>query len=163
VGRKAGMVNFDYCRVALKQQGVKLNDLDRVEPELAEKVEAENTVNVIRIEKVTDVVEEPVDFAVITKKDDSLSKGKEKVVKAGKDGLISKKYEVIKENGKEVKRELLSEKVVNKKQDKSCRSRNSNDSCRHRGVTNVSSSSGKEIYISSTQLILPVVTVPVYV
>ena len=69
----------------LKQQGVKLNDLDRVEPELAEKVEAENTVNVIRIEKVTDVVEEPVDFAVITKKDDSLSKGKEKIVKEGKD------------------------------------------------------------------------------
>ncbi|MBR8644962.1 DUF348 domain-containing protein [[Brevibacterium] frigoritolerans] len=52
----------------LKQQGVKLNDLDRVEPELTEKVKAENTVNVVRIEKVTDVVEEPVDFAVITKK-----------------------------------------------------------------------------------------------
>ncbi|MDQ7861219.1 ubiquitin-like domain-containing protein [Peribacillus frigoritolerans] len=35
----------------LKQQGVKLNDLDRVEPELTEKVKAENTVNVVRIEK----------------------------------------------------------------------------------------------------------------
>ncbi|MGG0849034.1 ubiquitin-like domain-containing protein [Peribacillus simplex] len=135
----------------LKQQGVKLNDLDRVEPELAEKVEAENTVNVIRIEKVTDVVEEPVDFAVITKKDDSLSKGKEKVVKAGKDGLISKKYEVIKENGKEVKRELLSEKVVNKKQDKVVTVGTQTTVAQaSRGVTNVSSSSGKEIYVSST-------------
>ncbi|MDQ7861220.1 G5 domain-containing protein [Peribacillus frigoritolerans] len=37
------------------------------------------------------------------------------MVKEGKDGLVSKKYEVVKENGKEVKRELLSEKVVNKK------------------------------------------------
>ncbi|MDM5356539.1 ubiquitin-like domain-containing protein [Peribacillus sp. ACCC06369] len=135
----------------LKQQGVKLNDLDRVEPELAGKVEAENTVNVIRIEKVTDVVEEPVDFAVITKKDDSLSKGKEKVVKAGKDGLISKKYEVIKENGKEVKRELLSEKVVNKKQDKVVTVGTQTTVAQaSRGVTNVSSSSGKEIYVSST-------------
>ncbi|MDM5209908.1 ubiquitin-like domain-containing protein [Peribacillus sp. NJ4] len=135
----------------LKQQGVKLNDLDRVEPELAEKVEAENTVNVIRIEKVTDVVEEPVDFAVITKKDDSLSKGKEKVVKEGKDGLISKKYEVIKENGKEVKRELLSEKVVNKKQDKVVTVGTQTTVAQaSRGVTNVSSSSGKEIYVSST-------------
>ncbi|MFE4814215.1 ubiquitin-like domain-containing protein [Peribacillus simplex] len=135
----------------LKQQGVKLNDLDRVEPELTEKVEAENTVNVVRIEKVTDVVEEPVDFAVITKKDDSLSKGKEKIVKEGKDGLISKEYEVIKENDKEVKRELLSEKVVNKKQDKvvtvGTRTMVAQAS---RGVTNVSSSSGKEIYVSST-------------
>ncbi|CAH0213851.1 MULTISPECIES: G5 and 3D domain-containing protein [Peribacillus] len=135
----------------LKQQGVKLNDLDRVEPELTEKVEAENTVNVVRIEKVTDVVEEPVDFAVITKKDDSLSKGKEKIVKEGKDGLISKKYKVIKENGKEVKRELLSEKVVNKKQDKVVTvGTRTTVAQASRGVTNVSSSSGKEIYVSST-------------
>lgn len=135
----------------LKQQGVKLNDLDRVEPELAEKVEAENTVNVIRIEKVTDVVEEPVDFAVITKKDDSLSKGKEKIVKEGKDGLISKEYEVIKENGKEVKRELLSEKVVNKKQDKVVTVGTKTTVAQaSRGLTNVSSTSGKEIYVSST-------------
>ncbi|WP_286178645.1 G5 and 3D domain-containing protein [Bacillus sp. B4EP4a] len=135
----------------LKQQGVKLNDLDRVEPELTEKVEAENTVNVVRIEKVTDVVEEPVDFAVITKKDDSLSKGKEKIVKEGKDGLISKEYEVIKENGKEVKRELLSEKVVNKKQDKVVTvGTRTTVAQASRGVTNVSSSSGKEIYVSST-------------
>ncbi|MFE4708896.1 ubiquitin-like domain-containing protein [Peribacillus simplex] len=135
----------------LKQQGVKLNDLDRVEPELTEKVEAENTVNVVRIEKVTDVVEEPVDFAVITKKDDSLSKGKEKIVKEGKDGLVSKKYEVIKENGKEVKRELLSEKVVNKKQDKVVTvGTRTTVAQASRGVTNVSSSSGKEIYVSST-------------
>ncbi|NCT35850.1 DUF348 domain-containing protein [Bacillus sp. EB93] len=135
----------------LKQQGVKLNDLDRVEPELTEKVKAENTVNVVRIEKVTDVVEEPVDFAVITKKDDSLSKGKEKIVKEGKDGLVSKKYEVVKENGKEVKRELLSEKVVNKKQDKVVTvGTRTTVAQASRGVTNVSSSSGKEIYVSST-------------
>lgn len=135
----------------LKQQGVKLNGLDRVEPELTEKVKAENTVNVVRIEKVTDVVEEPVDFAVITKKDDSLSKGKEKIVKEGKDGLVSKKYEVVKENGKEVKRELLSEKVVNKKQDKVVTvGTRTTVAQASRGVTNVSSSSGKEIYVSST-------------
>ncbi|MFD4931126.1 ubiquitin-like domain-containing protein [Peribacillus butanolivorans] len=135
----------------LKQQGVKLNDLDRVEPGLVEKVEAKNTVNVIRIEKVTDVVEEPVDFAVITKKDDSLSKGKENIIKEGKDGLISKKYEVIKENGKEVKRKLLSEKVVNKKQDKVITVGTKTTVAQaSRGASNVNSTSGKEIYVSST-------------
>ncbi|MGW6382939.1 ubiquitin-like domain-containing protein [Peribacillus butanolivorans] len=135
----------------LKQQGVKLNDLDRVEPGLVEKVEAKNTVNVIRIEKVTDVVEEPVDFAVITKKDDSLSKGKENIVKEGKDGLISKEYEVIKENGKEIKRKLLSEKVVNKKQDKVITVGTKTTVAQaSRGASNVNSTSGKEIYVSST-------------
>ena len=47
-------------------------------------------INVIRVEKVTDVVEEPIQFAVVTKKDDSLDKGTEKVITEGKDGLISK-------------------------------------------------------------------------
>ena len=46
----------------LTQQGVKLNELDRVEPELTEKVEAKNIVNVTRVEKVTDVVESPVEY-----------------------------------------------------------------------------------------------------
>lgn len=135
----------------LKQQGVKLNDLDRVEPGLVEKVEAKNTVNVIRIEKVTDVVEEPVDYAVITKKDDSLLKGKESVVKEGKKGLTSKEYEVIKENGKEVKRELLSKKVVSKKQDKvvmvGTKTITAQESPK---ATNVNATSGKEIYVSAT-------------
>lgn len=135
----------------LKQQGVKLNDLDRVEPGLVEKVEAKNTVNVIRIEKVTDVVEEPVDYAVITKKDDSLLKGKESIVKEGKKGLTSKEYEVIKENGKEVKRELLSKKVVSKKQDKvvmvGTKTITAQESPK---ATNVNATSGKEIYVSAT-------------
>ena len=63
-------------------------------------------------------MEEPVDFAVITKNDDSLLKGKEKIVKEGKMDHFRRNMKLIKENGKEVKRKLLSEKVVNKKQDK---------------------------------------------
>ncbi|WP_254052831.1 G5 and 3D domain-containing protein [Bacillus sp. V59.32b] len=102
----------------LKKQDVKLNTLDRVEPGLGEKVEADNLVNVIRVEKVTDVVEEPVDFAVITKKDASLIKGRETVLNEGKTGLISRQYEIIKENGKEIKRNLLSENLIKKQTDK---------------------------------------------
>ena len=51
----------------LTQQGVKLNELDRVEPELTEKVEAKNIVNVTRVEKVTDVVESPVEYKIVKK------------------------------------------------------------------------------------------------
>ncbi len=46
----------------LKQQGVKLNELDRVEPKLTRKRSSKEYVNVIRVEKVTDVVEEPVEY-----------------------------------------------------------------------------------------------------
>ena len=66
----------------LTQQGIKLNELDRVEPSLTETISENGVVNVIRVEKVTDVVEEPVQFAVVTKKDESLEKGKEKIINA---------------------------------------------------------------------------------
>ena len=54
-------------------------------------------------------MEEPVQFAVVTKKDESLEKGKQKIVTEGKQGLVSREYEVIMENGKEVSRKLISE------------------------------------------------------
>lgn len=102
----------------LTQQGIKLNEFDRVEPSLTETVTANGVINVIRVEKVTDVMEEPVQFAVVTKKDESLEKGKEMTVNAGKQGRVSKQFEVMVENGKEVSRKLISEQKVREKQDK---------------------------------------------
>jgi uncharacterized protein YabE (DUF348 family) len=102
----------------LSQQGIKLNKLDRVEPSLTETIAKNGVVNVIRVEKVTDVVEEPIQFAVVTKKDESLEKGKEKTITSGKKGLVSKQYEVLLENGEEVSRKLISEQKVAEKQDK---------------------------------------------
>jgi uncharacterized protein YabE (DUF348 family) len=102
----------------LKQQGITLDELDRVEPSLKEMVEENAVINVIRVEKVTDVVEEPVDFGVVSKKDNQLAKGQEAVVEEGQKGLVSKQFEVILENGKEVSRKLISETKVKEKQDK---------------------------------------------
>jgi uncharacterized protein YabE (DUF348 family) len=101
----------------LAGQGIILKPLDRVEPTLDTSVTENAVINVVRIEKVTDVVEEPIGFAVVTKKDASLLKGKEKIVSSGQKGLISKEFEVILENGKEVSRKLISEKKVKDKKD----------------------------------------------
>ncbi|MCQ6276706.1 DUF348 domain-containing protein [Bacillus sp. V3B] len=94
----------------LTQQEITLTELDRVEPELVETVTENGVVNVIRVEKVTDVVEEPISFAVVTQKDENLAKGTEKVITRGQEGLMSKEFEVTKENGKEISRVLLNEK-----------------------------------------------------
>jgi len=96
----------------LEQQGITLGELDRVEPELDKKVEPNSKIKIVRVEKVTDVVEEPIDYAIITKKDSTLAAGTEKVVQQGKEGMLKKEYEVTKENGKEVNRELISETKV---------------------------------------------------
>ncbi|MDR4318902.1 hypothetical protein CHH55_22255 [Niallia circulans] len=131
----------------LTQQKISLDKLDRVEPALKEKVKDEAIVNITRIEKVTDVVEQPINFAVITQKDDDLPHGTEKVLKEGTEGVVSKKYEVTKENGKEISRKLLSETTVKEKQDKIVSVGTKDDVIQlaSRGEEN-----GQEVFVNST-------------
>ncbi|MEW9111019.1 ubiquitin-like domain-containing protein [Cytobacillus gottheilii] len=135
----------------LSQQGIELKELDRVEPNLEETVKADDTIKVIRVEKVTDVVEEPINFAVVTKKDDSLNRGSEKVVTQGQEGLVSKQFEIIKENGKEISRKLISEKTLKEKQDKVV-AVGTKVAAATKVVSRGSSApaGGKEMYVSST-------------
>lgn len=131
----------------LTQQGVKLNELDRVEPKLTEKVEAKNIVNVTRVEKVTDVVESPVEYEIVKKEDSSLSQGNEKILVEGRNGRVSTQYEVIKENGKEVKRNVISETVINPKRNQVVAVGTKSSGIQ---AMNVNAANGKEIYVSST-------------
>jgi uncharacterized protein YabE (DUF348 family) len=96
----------------LKKQNVTLNELDKVEPALTNKVDQEGAITVTRIEKVTDVVEEPIAFDVVTQSDNNIEKGKQKVIDSGKEGKREKHYEVVKENGKEISRKLLKTETV---------------------------------------------------
>lgn len=97
----------------LKEQNIKLNELDKVEPDLNTTIQENDQVVVTRVEKVTDVVEEPLAFKVVQKKDQSLEQGKKKVIQSGKNGVVEKHYEIILENGKEVARDLI--KSITKK------------------------------------------------
>ncbi|MBD7939327.1 MULTISPECIES: G5 and 3D domain-containing protein [Cytobacillus] len=136
----------------LSQQDIKLGKLDRVEPKLDETVKENDVIKVIRVEKVTDVVEEPIKYAVVTKKDDSLNKGSEKVLEKGKEGLLKKEFEITRENGKEISRKLLSEEKVKESKDHivAVGTKVSQPATKvaSRGETN--ESSGKEMYVSST-------------
>lgn len=96
----------------LKQQGIQLNEFDRVENNLKDVLTPKSKITVVRVEKVIDVVEDSLDFTVEKKQDASLQKGKQKVVTTGEKGSISRTFEVVKENGKEVARNLKSEKVL---------------------------------------------------
>ncbi|HJV16704.1 MAG TPA: ubiquitin-like domain-containing protein, partial [Bacillales bacterium] len=131
----------------LTQQGIKLQNLDRVEPPLLEKVKNNGVINVIRVEKVTDVVEEPIQFAVVTKNDSNLAKGKEKIISEGQQGSVSRKYEVILENGKEVSRKLITENRLKEKQDKIVAVGTKELAFQ---VSRGDASSGTEFYVSTT-------------
>ncbi|WP_227397304.1 G5 and 3D domain-containing protein [Jeotgalibacillus aurantiacus] len=96
----------------LSQNNIKLDQDDRVEPSTDTMLTEGATVKIVRVDKVTDVVEEPKDFTVETKEDSDLAEGTEEVVQKGEKGLIEKTYEVVMENGKEISRKLKEEKTV---------------------------------------------------
>ena len=98
----------------LKQQGIKIGELDRVEKSMEDVITPGDKVTIVRVEKVTDVVEESIDFAVEKKHDSSILKGKEQVVTQGKKGTAERTYEIVKENGKIVTKTLQSEKITSK-------------------------------------------------
>ncbi|WP_236785230.1 ubiquitin-like domain-containing protein [Alteribacter salitolerans] len=102
----------------LEQHEIMLNELDKIEPAVEERLNNETDLTVVRVEKVTDVVEEAVDFATVRKNDSSLDQGNEKVVNSGKDGRLKKHYEVIFEDGEEVSRELVKEEMVEESKDR---------------------------------------------
>ncbi len=101
----------------LEAEKVILGELDRVEPQQTEIVKANTEINIIRVEKVTDVVEETVNFATVTRNDSSLKRGTEREIQSGEKGKIAKHYEVIIENGKEVSRELMKTETIQESKD----------------------------------------------
>ncbi len=102
----------------LEHEDVSLGELDRVEPELDTKLEKETEIQVVRVEKVTDVVEETVAFGTVTRKDNELEAGKEEVIDAGEEGQIKKYYEVLLEDGEEVSREQIKTETVKESADR---------------------------------------------
>ncbi|MEX3748045.1 MULTISPECIES: ubiquitin-like domain-containing protein [Lysinibacillus] len=136
----------------LKQQGIQLNEFDRVENNLKDVITPGNKITVVRVEKVIDVVEDSLDFAIEKKQDASLQKGKQKVVTAGQEGVITRTYEVVKENGKVVAKNLQSEKVVKepKKQVVAVGTKSVVASAATVSRGSKEPASGKEFYVTAT-------------
>ncbi|MGD6964758.1 ubiquitin-like domain-containing protein [Fictibacillus phosphorivorans] len=158
VGGKAQQVWTTSTTVAdlLKQQKVSLGEIDRVTPAKSDKITGKTQVEVIRVEKVTDVVEEETPFAVVNRKDSGLTKGKERVVQDGKKGKREKRFEVVMENGKEISRKLISEKTLSDSSDKivavgtKAQPKPQPVVSRSQSASASSSSGGREITVTST-------------
>src|SRR5699024_1107003 len=54
--------------------------LDKVQPALDEELDKDTTISITRVEIETDTIEENIDFKTETREDDTLEKGKEKVI-----------------------------------------------------------------------------------
>ncbi|MFC4558543.1 ubiquitin-like domain-containing protein [Virgibacillus kekensis] len=109
--KKTVTTNGGTVEEILKREEITLSDLDKIKPGLDTQVSKDTPITIVRVEKVTDVVKEEIAYDTEKREDPNLEKGKKRVVAQGEEGVLVKKYEIIKENGKEVSRKLVSKTV----------------------------------------------------
>jgi len=102
----------------LEDHQISLGELDRVEPELTEELQPNQTVSITRVEKKVVETEEDIPYKEISRKDYALTQGQKKVIQEGQHGKALQSYEVVLENGKEISRKLVGTKVIQPKQDR---------------------------------------------
>lgn len=102
----------------LADLGIELSALDKTTPSLDTLLQPGMDINVVRVSKTLVTEREPIPFGVLRWAEPKLEKGKTTVLRQGREGVKELIYEVVTENGKEVSRKLVAEKVVQKPRDK---------------------------------------------
>ena len=98
---------------ALKSQGIEFKKgIDEVEPSLNTEIQKNLEITLVKVEEVNEVAVQPIDFDVVTEEDNSLDINVEEVRQDGVTGEKEITYRVLKKDGKEVLREVISSKVT---------------------------------------------------
>ncbi|HHW47783.1 MAG TPA: DUF348 domain-containing protein [Clostridiaceae bacterium] len=103
----------DTIGEVLEEASVSLGEKDRLDGVgLDDKIAKGMEIKVIRVKE--EFVEENIAIPYETERRENkrMDKGKEVVVREGKEGLLQKVYRVVTENGKEVLRELVKESII---------------------------------------------------
>lgn len=96
----------------LKELGIAAKDTDKVTPGYYESVEAFSTIHLIRVSDEEVSVKEEIPYESVEKINKSMAKGTKKVTQAGAPGEKQVVYKISYEDGVEVGREVLSEKII---------------------------------------------------
>lgn len=96
-------------QAAIEELNIPVRGQDKVSPPLESVINAETTVTVVRVDTKVSETKHVLPFSIVKKDDPTLEKGKEKLVKTGKEGLVVERIEKQYEDGI-----LVSKKSVNK-------------------------------------------------
>lgn len=91
---------------------------DKVSPAKKKEVTKKTEIKVTEVTQQTVVEEEMLNFKTKEKNNSKLEQGKEKVIQKGQNGTVEKTYDVVLENGKQVKKTEKSQKILKKAKDK---------------------------------------------
>ena len=101
-----------------QEKGIDLGPDDRVTPDPQTLIKSGMKVDVTRVAKITEKVEEVIYFKTRYIDDNNLEKGKSRVERAGENGSKETIYEYTTENGIRVDRRVLEEHIVKSSVDK---------------------------------------------
>lgn len=97
----------------LKEQGIEFREgVDEISPSLDTKISKDLKIQLVKVEVVNEVATEAIDFDVITQEDENLDINVEEIVQDGAIGEKEITYEVIKKDGKEISRDIISSRVT---------------------------------------------------
>lgn len=112
------MTTSKSVKELLDEYEIETSELDRIEPALDTTLTGAETVSIVKVEKEMITVDEKLPFATVKKQDNTLNEGQEKVVSEGKEGIETQTVEIMRENGQEVSRNIISKTTKEKAQDK---------------------------------------------
>jgi uncharacterized protein YabE (DUF348 family) len=103
---------------ALKEKNIILNEKDKTFPALNEPISNNLEIKIIRVKQDTIIETASIDPPIEIHKDKSLAFGKTKIIEPGKNGEKEQRFLITYENGKEVEKKLVLEKIISQPQKK---------------------------------------------
>ncbi|MCY6370114.1 3D domain-containing protein [Clostridium ganghwense] len=102
----------------LSEEGIVLSKEDKVLPVREEETKNGLEVVITRVNTKVEKKVETIQFATEVKKDSDMKEGSKKVVQEGAAGQKETEYKIVYEDGKEVSRQVVGEKVIKKPKSK---------------------------------------------
>jgi uncharacterized protein YabE (DUF348 family) len=102
----------------LNKASVKIREKDLVNYPLAEQVKPFDRIKVTRMDDEILIETEAIPYQVITKQNNQMDEGVDRVVQEGQQGELERKIQVTYQDGKEIGRQLVSEEMTAAPQDR---------------------------------------------
>jgi resuscitation-promoting factor RpfB len=102
----------------LRQMGIQLGPLDRVEPSIVTNPATVGTINVVRVSEAISRTFSPISFKSVTRRSDAVEFGVRRVVQEGADGALARTYRATYENGRPKTKRFVGTSVARPPQDK---------------------------------------------
>lgn len=98
-------------QAAIEDLNITIRSQDTIEPSLATSIEENDTIKIVRVDTKITSNEKTVPFSIVKKEDTKLDKGEQKVVQAGKVGVVVEQVKERYEDGVLVSNSVISEAV----------------------------------------------------